>query len=60
MRKRKRIEQKLLGVVFLIVSLLILIVALTAKTEMDSDITFLLISVPLGFYFLFTKKIILV
>lgn len=55
-RRKKRIEQKLIGVAFLIVSLVILIIALTAKTEMDADGTFLLISLPLGFYFLFSRK----
>ena len=56
LRHKKMIEQRIIGIVFLLISLLVFIWALRAEIPMDSDITPALILIPLGFYCLLTKK----
>ena len=57
--KRLYAQQKVMGATLLTLSLLILFVAFNGVTSADHDCTAALLTLPLGLYLLFTKKIIL-
>ena len=48
-------ERKLLGIAFLIITIFVIIMALTGTSVEDRDATFALISGPLSLYLLFKK-----
>lgn len=50
------IEQKLIGILFLIISAVILIVAAHAQTPDDLDATPVLLFIPMGICLLFSKE----
>ena len=55
-RRRKMIEQKLIGILFLIISAVILIVAAHAQAPDDLDATPVLLFIPMGICLLFSKE----
>jgi len=55
-RRRKMIEQKLIGILFLIISVVILIVAAHAQTPDDLDATPVFLFIPMGICLLFSKE----
>lgn len=55
-RRRKMIEQKLIGILFLIISVVILIVAAHSQTPDDLDATPVLLFIPMGICLLFSKE----
>lgn len=55
----KRIEQKILGVLMLVLSLVIWRLCSLGTTPADQDGTILLLTVPMGIWMLFSKKIII-
>lgn len=50
------IEQKLIGILFLIISVVILIVAAHAQTPDDLDATPVFLFIPMGICLLFSKE----
>ena len=50
-------RQRLSGLVLIAVSVIVLLVASTGKTVLDSDCTAIFITIPAGLYLLFTKHI---
>lgn len=54
------LKQKIMGIVLIIMTVAIFMVARTGTTPMDQDCTFALITGPLGLYLLVTKNIIIV
>lgn len=59
-RHRLFIQQKLMGVVLILISVLLVWLALTGKNFEDKDCTAIFFTVPLALYLLFTKHIVIV
>ncbi len=59
-RRKMLIEQKLMGLALIAISILIFILASTGKTFEDRDCTAIFITMPLGLLLLFSKKILIV
>ena len=59
LRRRKLLEQKLYGMLMIAMSIVVLCIASHGKTFMDRDATAVLIFAPLGFYLLFTRKVVI-
>lgn len=55
-RKKKMIEQKLMGIAALLLCVVIVVFALHGQTPEDRDVTPVLLMAPLGFYLLFSKE----
>mgnify|MGYP007027551539 CR=1 FL=1 len=55
-RRKKMIEQKLIGIAALLLCVVIVVFALHGKTPEDRDVTPVLLMAPLGFYLLFSKE----
>jgi len=58
-RKRKLQQQRLLGVVMLIISIIIFAVACSGTTTESRDATAMLLTLPFGVYLIYTKEIII-
>lgn len=58
-RKRKLKQQRLMGVVMIIISAIIFILACTGTTTENRDATAALITLPMGIWFICTKEIII-
>lgn len=54
--KRKRLMQKLIGIGMLGISAIVIIMAMYGKTPEDSDVTPVLIFIPIGLSLLFSKE----
>lgn len=50
-------KQKLYGLVFVLLSILICLVCATGKTPEDRDATAVVLLLPFGLYLIFTKEI---
>lgn len=60
-RKQKlMVQQKVMGLVMILITGLILWLALTGVTTEDQDCTAIFITLPLGLWFLFSRKILIV
>lgn len=55
-RRKKMIEQKLMGIAALLLCVVIVVFALHGQTPEDRDVTPVLLLAPLGFYLLFSKE----
>lgn len=55
-RRKKMIEQKLMGIATLLLCVVIVVFALHGQTPEDRDVTPVLLMAPLGFYLLFSKE----
>lgn len=55
-RRRKMIEQKIMGIICLLICVVILIVASHTQTPDDLDGTPVFFIAPLGFYLIFSKE----
>lgn len=55
-RRKKMIEQKLMGIAALLLCVVIVVFALHGQTPEDRDVTPVLLMAPLGFYLLFSKE----
>lgn len=55
---RTKAVQKIFGLVLLVISIGVIILASTGKTPEDKDATAILFTVPIGLYLLFTKEIV--
>lgn len=53
-------QQRLIGLGLLMISALAYVVASTGTTVIDRDVTVLFLTVPLGFYLLFAKEIVII
>lgn len=60
MYRRKRIEQRLMGLALLLLSGFVLWMCSTGVTPEDRDAGAVLLFIPLGLYMLFTKHIVIV
>lgn len=58
-RRRKLHQQKILGLVLIVISALVVCVAATGTTPEERDITAVLMIAPLGLYLMFTKNIVI-
>lgn len=58
-RRRKLHQQKILGLVLIVISALVVCVAATGTTPEERDITAVLVTAPLGLYLMFTKNIVI-
>lgn len=58
-RRKKLIIQKLMGLGFLVMSVLLLLIALHGKTVEDRDCTVLLFTFPMALYLIFTGSVII-
>ncbi len=52
-------KQRIMGIVLVLVSALILVLATSGKTPDEQDATIVLLILPLGLYMIFTKHYIL-
>lgn len=59
LRRRKLIEQRIMGLFLLAVCVLNIIFACNGKTMEDKDCTPILLFAPMGFYLLFTKDVVI-
>ncbi len=59
-RSRQLFIQKLVGVGLLLLSLLIVLAALSGTNDADRDVTPILLLAPLGVFLVFTKRIYLI
>ena len=59
LRRRKLIEQKVMGILLLAVCVMNIIFACNGKTVEDKDCTPILLFAPMGFYLLFTKQVVI-
>lgn len=60
LRRRKLIQQRLMGLAMVAISIFIVVMACHAKTPEDSDCTAVFLTAPLGLYMLFSRKVIIV
>lgn len=51
------IKQKLIGILFLIITIAIIFIAKSGTTIVDQDATFALLTGPIGLYLIFTNKL---
>lgn len=58
-RRRKIIEQKLIGIALLAICALMFWLASTGVSPEDKDCTAVLLIAPVGFYMLFSKQIVI-
>lgn len=58
-RRRKVVEQKLMGIALIVICALILWFASTGVTPEDKDCTAVLFIAPIGLYMLFSKQTII-
>lgn len=58
-RRRKIIEQKLIGIALLAICALMFWLASTGVSPEDKDCTAVLLIAPIGFYMLFSKQIVI-
>lgn len=58
-RNKKIMEQKLMGILILVICGIILLLASTGSTPANRDATPVVLLAPLGLYLMFTKKIII-
>lgn len=56
-RRKLMRKQKLYGLVFVLLSILICLVCATGKTPEDRDATAVVLLLPFGLYLIFTKEI---
>lgn len=56
-RRKLMRKQKLYGLVFVLLSILICLVCATGKTPEDRDTTAVVLLLPFGLYLIFTKEI---
>lgn len=56
-RRKLMRKQKLYGLVFVLLSILIRLVCATGKTPEDRDATAVVLLLPFGLYLIFTKEI---
>lgn len=59
LRRRKLIEQRIMGILLLAVCVMNIVFACNGKTVEDKDCTPILLFAPMGFYLLFTKQIVI-
>jgi len=59
LRRRKLIEQRIMGLFLLAVCVMNIIFACNGKTMEDKDCTPILLFAPMGFYMLFTKDVVI-
>ena len=59
-RRRKFIEQKLMGLGIIAISVVLICIASTGTTVEERDVTAVLLTLPLGLLMLFSKEIIIV
>lgn len=57
--RRKILEQRIIGLVLLVCCVLALWLCSTGTTPQDQDATAVLLIVPIGFWMLFTKEIVI-
>lgn len=57
--KKKLIQQKLIGLVIILLCVFIVLIASTGTTPEDRDATIILLFGPLGLYLIFTKHIVI-
>ncbi len=57
---RKRRKQRICGIFLLLASVVLLVIASTGTTIENHDCTAIILFIPLGFYMLFTRKIVIV
>ena len=55
LRRKKMIEQRLMGIGFILISFFVLAIASTGTTPEDSDCTVIFFTVPVGVALLFSK-----
>lgn len=60
LRRRRFIEQKLMGLLFIALTVLIFWIASTGTSFEDRDATVALLTAPMGLYLLFTRHIVIV
>lgn len=60
LRRRKFIEQKLMGLALIALTALIFWIASTGASFEDGDATMALLTAPMGLYLLFTRHIVIV
>jgi len=60
LRRKKFIQQKLMGLALLVMTALIIWIASTGATIEERDATAALLTAPLGIYLLFTKEIAII
>lgn len=59
MKKRLLKKQKLMGIILLIISVAIVLMALNGNTIQERDVTPLLIFVPMALYMIFSKNVVI-
>lgn len=58
-RRRKVVEQKLMGIALIVICALMFWLASTGITPEEKDCTAVLLIAPIGFYMLFSKQIVI-
>lgn len=59
-RRRKFIEQRLMGLGMIFISIVIICIAANGKTVEEKDATAVLLTLPMGLAMLFSKNIVIV